>query len=66
MFLFSIMSTLALFLSQAVIQLVLGSVSLGVKWQGHEADLSPPSSTESETGGAMPPLPIAPHGMALN
>jgi hypothetical protein len=52
------MSTLALWPSQAVIQLALGAVSLGVKWQGHEADHSLPSSTEFENGGAMPPLPI--------
>jgi hypothetical protein len=33
-----------------------GVVSLGVKWLGHEADHSPPSSTQVKNG-AIPPLP---------
>jgi hypothetical protein len=28
----------------------------GVKWQGHEADHSLPSSAEVKNGGAIPPL----------
>jgi hypothetical protein len=28
----------------------------GVKWQGREADHSPPSSAEVKKGGAIPPL----------
>jgi hypothetical protein len=30
---------------------------LGVKWWGHEADHSPPSSARVKKGGAIPPLP---------
>jgi hypothetical protein len=33
-----------------------GGVSPGVKWQGHEADHSPPSSAEVKNGGATPVL----------
>jgi hypothetical protein len=29
----------------------------GVRRQGHEADHSPPSSTEIKNGGAIPPVP---------
>jgi hypothetical protein len=29
-----------------------------VKWQGHEADHSTPSSAEVKNGGAIPPLPL--------
>jgi hypothetical protein len=29
----------------------------GVKWPGHDADHSPPSSAEVENGAAVPPLP---------
>jgi hypothetical protein len=34
-----------------------GSVSLGIKWPGHEADHSPPSIVEVKKCGAVPPLP---------
>jgi hypothetical protein len=30
---------------------------VGVKWPGHEADHSPPSSAEVKECGALPPLP---------
>jgi hypothetical protein len=33
------------------------ALSLGVKWQGHEADHSPPSNAKIRNGEAMPPLP---------
>jgi hypothetical protein len=33
-----------------------GGVSLRVKWQGHEADHSPPSSAEVKNGKSIPPL----------
>jgi hypothetical protein len=55
-FLFSIVATLALGPTQPPIQRVPGSLSLGVKWQGGEADLSPPSSAKAKNGGAIPPL----------
>jgi hypothetical protein len=38
----------------------------GVKWPGHEADHSSPSSAEVKNGGAVPPLPICLHGIVLN
>jgi hypothetical protein len=33
-----------------------GLFLLGVEWQGHEADHSPPSSAEVKNGGAIPPF----------
>jgi hypothetical protein len=56
-FTFSTASKLALRPTQFPIQWVLGAPSLGVKWQGHEADHSPPSSAEVKNGGALPPFP---------
>jgi hypothetical protein len=38
----------------------LRALSPGIKWPGHEADNSPPSSAEVENGGALPPLPYMP------
>jgi hypothetical protein len=38
----------------------------GVKWQGHEADQSPPSSAEVKNGGTVPPLSICLHGIMFN
>jgi hypothetical protein len=38
-------------------QWVLMGLSLGVKWQGREADHSPTASAEVKKGGATPPLP---------
>jgi hypothetical protein len=43
-----------------------GSVSLVAKRQECEAHYSPPSSAEVTNGGATPPLPTRPHGVALN
>jgi hypothetical protein len=37
-----------------------GAPSPGVKWQGREADHSPPPSAEVKNGGAIPPLPHTP------
>jgi hypothetical protein len=37
-------------------QWVLGTVSLGLKQQEHEADQSPPSIAKVKNGGAIPPL----------
>jgi hypothetical protein len=34
-----------------------GEISLEVKWPGHKADHSPPSSAEVKNGGAIPPHP---------
>jgi hypothetical protein len=44
--------------------MVLGAVSLGVKWQGRESDHSPPS--EVKIGGTIPPPSIRLHGEVLN
>jgi hypothetical protein len=55
-FLFSTASRLALKPTQHPIQWVLGELSLGIKWLEHEADHSPPSSTEVKNTGAIPPL----------
>jgi hypothetical protein len=43
--------------TQPSVQWVLGALSPGVKWQGREADHSPPSSAEVNNGGTIPPLP---------
>jgi hypothetical protein len=57
MFLFAIMSRLALGLTQPPVKWVLRAASPGVKRLGREADHSPPSSAEVKNGGAIPPLP---------
>jgi hypothetical protein len=59
-FLFSVVSRPTLGPIQPPIQWVPGVLSLGVKWQGCEADHSPPCSVEVKNGGAMPPLPHMP------
>jgi hypothetical protein len=51
-FLFSIASRPALGLTQPPIQWVPGDVYLEVKWPGHEADHSPPTSAKVKNGGA--------------
>jgi len=51
------MSRLALGSIQPPIQWVPGSLSLGVKWPGLEADNSPPYSAKVKNGGAIPRLP---------
>jgi hypothetical protein len=43
--------------TQPFVQCVPGSLSLGVKQPGSEADHSPPSSAEDKNGGDIPPLP---------
>jgi hypothetical protein len=53
---FSITSTLALGSSYPSVHNVSGAISLGVKWQGREADHSPLSSAEVKNGGAILPL----------
>jgi hypothetical protein len=45
-FLFTTASRIALGPTQPPLQWVPGALSLGVKWQGYEADHSPPSSAE--------------------
>jgi hypothetical protein len=45
-FIFTTTSRMALGPAQPPIQWILGALSLGVKWPGHEADHSPPSSAE--------------------
>jgi hypothetical protein len=47
-FLFTIASRTALGSTQPPIQWVPGALSLGVKWPGHEANHSPPSSSEAK------------------
>jgi hypothetical protein len=51
---------------QPLIQWVLGGLALWVKWLGHEADNSTPSSAKVKNGGAIPPLTIRHHGVVLN
>jgi hypothetical protein len=51
--------------TQPPMQWVLGALSQGVKWLGHEPDHSPPPSPNVKNGGAIPPLPICLHGMVL-
>jgi hypothetical protein len=58
-FLLSIISGLALRPTQPPTQWALGAVYLEVKWQGHEAGDSPPSSAEVKNDGAILPLPHA-------
>jgi hypothetical protein len=54
-FLFSLLSILALECIQPPIHLVPEDVSLGVKQLKHEIDHSPPSSSEVKNGGAIHP-----------
>jgi hypothetical protein len=37
-----------------------------IKWPGHEAGHSPPSSAKVKNDGAIPPFPILPHGLMLS
>jgi hypothetical protein len=39
---------------------------VGVKWPESDVEHSPPSSAEAKNGGAIPPLPVCLHGIALN
>jgi hypothetical protein len=48
------------------IQRELGAVYPGIKCQAREAAHSPSASAEVESCGAIPPLPIRLHGVALN
>jgi hypothetical protein len=53
--------------TQTPIQWVPGALSLGLKWPGHEADLSPPSSVEVKNAWSCtstPPVHL--HGMVLS
>jgi hypothetical protein len=43
-----------------------GTLSLGVKRVGHEADHSPPSSSEANNGGTIPLLFICLSALVLN
>jgi hypothetical protein len=66
-FVHSTVSRLALGPTQPPVQWVWGAVSLGLKQLGHEADHSPPSSSEVKNGGAIPSFPHASswHGAKL-
>jgi hypothetical protein len=55
-FLFSIAFRPALGPTQTPLPRVLGALSQGVKWLGHEADQTPPSSAVVKNDGAIPPL----------
>jgi hypothetical protein len=57
-FVFPAASRRALGPIKSPMQWVPGAFSSGLKWQGREADLSPPSSAED--GGAIPPIPHTP------
>jgi hypothetical protein len=48
------------------LQWLLRAFSLGLKWQGSEADRSPPASAEVRNGGAIRPLPICDYDVVLN
>jgi hypothetical protein len=54
--LFSIAFRPALGPTQSPNHRIVGSISLGIKQLGHEADHSPPSSGEVKNGGAIPPI----------
>jgi hypothetical protein len=56
-FLFCTTSSQSLGPAHPPTQSILGAHSLRVKWQGHEADYSSPSSAEVKKSGAIPPLP---------
>jgi hypothetical protein len=56
-FLSSTVSRLTLGPTQPPIQWLPGALSPWIKWQGRDANLSPPSSADVKKGGAIPPLP---------
>jgi hypothetical protein len=55
-FLYFVLSRLALVLTQSSIQWISGALSPRVKWLGHETDHSPACSAEVKNSGAAPPL----------
>jgi hypothetical protein len=55
---FSTMSRPALGPTQPAVQWVPMAISPGLRWPGHEADHSHPSSPEVKNDGAVPPLPL--------
>jgi hypothetical protein len=55
--LYSTASRPALGPTQLPITWIPGALSVRVKWPGHEADRSPPSSAEVKNSGAISPLP---------
>jgi hypothetical protein len=58
--LFTTVSISAVGPTQPPIQWVPGTLSLGLKWLGREADLSPPSNAEVRNAWNIPPLPDTP------
>jgi hypothetical protein len=62
----SIMSRLTLGPTQPSIKWVLEALTLVVKWLGHEADHSPPSSAMVKNEWTLPPLPQCLHGVVLD
>jgi hypothetical protein len=55
--LFSIAFRPAMVPTELSMQWVQGAVSLGIKLQGCQSDISPSSSTEAKNGGDISPLP---------
>jgi hypothetical protein len=51
---------------QPPVQWVPRTVFTGMRWTGHKADHMTISGTQVKNGGAIPPLPISPHGKLLN
>jgi hypothetical protein len=66
-FLFTTVSSTALGLTQPLNQWVLGALSMGVKWLGHEADHSTPSGAKVKNAWSYTSIPtISLHGMVLS
>jgi hypothetical protein len=63
---FSMSSRLALGPTQPPIQWLSGAPSLGVKWQGHEVDHSPPTSDVAKKTCVYTSTPLHHHGVVLN
>jgi hypothetical protein len=66
-FLFTTTSRMAVGLTQPPIQWVSRALPLGVKWPGHEADHSPPSSAKVKNAWSYTSTPpICLHGVVLS
>jgi hypothetical protein len=59
-YLYSVLSRLALVPTQSSVQWISGALSPRLKWLGHETDHSPAYSAEVKNGGATPPLTYTP------
>jgi hypothetical protein len=65
-FLFSTMFRPTLEPTQPPIQWILGALSPGVKWLGHEADHSLPSSAKVKNMWCFTSIPVYLHGVMLS